>query len=183
VPVRAERLSNNPRINRGAPLLYGVLGALAFIVSLLDCGPRYFAAQKKAAAIVPLQGIWLVDEFSASGGPQHSLFTKPIADELHIAPGEDRWTKLIFDGPDELVIQSINGELDYVVIKLDKSNTSAQLSDDGDKDWKGHLTLQQPQQGLLDLQGEVNGMVISARLHKMDESRFPLTNERMQLIE
>ena len=64
-----------------------------------------------------------------------------------------------------------------------KTATTAELSDDGDPDWKGKLTIQQPQPNLLNLTGVVNGVDVSARLHRMDESQFELKNEKVSLVQ
>jgi hypothetical protein len=95
----------------------------------------------QTAAAVPLQGIWTVDEFSPSGEPQHALFTKRLADDMHIASGDDRWVRLVVDAPGEAAIQLQNGEVDYIAFNLGNGATAADLSDSGDPDWKGKLTL------------------------------------------
>jgi hypothetical protein len=101
---------------------------------------------------------------------------------MHIAPGDDRWVRLVVDAPGEAAIQLRNGEVDYIAFNLDNAATTADLSDGGDPDWKGKLTLQQPQPNLLNLTGIVNGVVVSAKLHRMDESQFLLKNEKVSLI-
>jgi len=51
-------------------------------------------------------------------------------------------TWLILDAPGKAAIQIRNGEVDYIAVNLDKSATTAELSDDGEPDWKGKLTIQ-----------------------------------------
>ena len=152
--------------------MQAALGVCLFVVYLADNASRYARITKAAAVAVPLQGIWTVDEFSPSGEPQHALFTKHLADDMHIGPGDDRWVRLVFDVPGEAAIQIKNGEVDYIAFNLDNGATTAELSDSGDADWKGKLTLRQPQPSLLNLTGIVNGVTVSVRLHRMDESQF-----------
>ncbi len=181
-PLRPVPLSERKWIHKGARILQAALGVCLFVVCLADNASRYARITKAAAVAVPLQGIWTVDEFSPSGEPQHALFTKHLADDMHIGPGDDRWVRLVFDVPGEAAIQIKNGEVDYIAFNLDNEATTAELSDSGDPDWKGKLTLQQPQPNLLNLTGIVNGVTVSARLHRMDESQFVLKNEKVSLI-
>ena len=102
---------------------------------------------------------------------------------MHVGTGDDRWARLVFDAPGEAAIQIRNGEVDYISINLDKTATTVELSDSGDPEWKGRLTIQQPQPNLLYLTGVVNGVDVSARLHRMDESQFDLKNERVSLVQ
>jgi len=81
------------------------------------------------------------------------------------------------------VIQIRNGMMDYVNLDLDKTATTATLSDSGDDQWKGQLRFEQPRQDKLNLTGEVNGVIIAAKLHRMDESRFVLQSESINLFD
>ncbi len=181
-PLRPVPLSERKWIDKGARILQAALGVCLFVVCLADNASRYARITKASAVAVPLQGIWTVDEFSPSGEPQHALFTKRLADDMHIGPGDDRWVRLVFDASGEAAIQIRNGEVDYIGFNLDNRAKTADLSDSGDPDWKGKLTLQQPQPNLLNLTGIVNGVTVSAKLHRMDESQFVLKNEKVSLI-
>jgi uncharacterized membrane protein YphA (DoxX/SURF4 family) len=182
-PLRAVPLSERKWIDKGARILQAALGICLLVICFVDGASRYARIQRASAVAVPLQGIWTVDEFSVSGEPQHTLFTQTLAHDLHIRTGDDRWARLVFDAPGAAAIQIRNGEVDYIAINLDKTATTAELSDSGDPEWKGKLTLQQPQPNLLNLTGVVNGVTVNARLHRMDESQFELKNEKMSLIQ
>ena len=176
-PQRPALLAKRRWIDKGARILQIALGACVFVVCLYSCWAQYAEGEKTQTASVPLQGLWLVDEFIVSGEPQHSLFTRKLASDYHIGQGEDRWAMLIVETPGQAVIQTRNGVMDYVNFDLDKTATTAALSDSGDDQWKGQLRFEQPRQGLLNLTGAVNGVTIAAKLHRMDESRFVLQNE------
>jgi len=182
-PLRAVPLSEHKWINKGARSLQAAFGVCLFVVCLVDSASRYTRIQRASAVAVPLQGIWTVDDFSVSGEPQHALFTQRLAHDMHVGTGDDRWARLVFDAPGKAAIQIRNGEVDYIAVLLDKNATTAELSDEGDPEWKGKLTIQQPQPNLLNLTGVVNGVDVSARLHRMDESQFELKNERVSLVQ
>jgi uncharacterized membrane protein YphA (DoxX/SURF4 family) len=182
-PQRPALLAKRHWIDKGARILQIALGACVFVVCLCSCWARYSEREKTQTASVPLQGLWLVDEFIVSGEPQHSLFTRKLASDYHIGQGEDRWAMLIVETPGQAVIQTRNGVMDYVNFDLDKTATTAALSDSGDDQWKGQLRFEQPRQGMLNLTGAVNGVTIAAKLHRMDESRFVLQNESFNLFD
>jgi len=182
-PLRSVPLSERKWIDKGARILQAALGVCLLLICLVDSASRYTRIQRASAVAIPLQGIWTVDEFSASGEPQHSLFTQTLAHDLHVGTGDDRWARLVFDAPGEAAIQLRNGEVDYIAIDLGKTATTAELSDSGDPDWKGKLTIEQPQPNLLNLTGVVNGVTVSAKLHRMDESQFDLKNEKVSLVD
>src|SRR5579863_7159852 len=138
-PRRPALLAKRRWIDKGALTLQVTLGACVFVVCLYSCWARYAEREKTQNASVPLQGLWLVDEFIVSGEPQHSLFTRKLASDYHIAQGEDRWAMLIFETRGQAVIQTRNGVMDNVNFDLDKTATTAALSDDGDDQWKGQL--------------------------------------------
>ena len=94
---------------------------------------------------------------------------------MGLQPGDERWKSLIVEHPKELAIQCGNDVMDYVTLELDAARKTA-LRDHADAKWKGLLTFSQPGLQLLNIQGTVNGSEISARLHRLDESKFPLTN-------
>ena len=181
-PQRPMLLAKRRWIDKGARILQIALGACLFVVCLYSNWMRYAESKKALADTVPFQGMWLVDEFTVSGEPQHSLFTPKLATDMHIGQGEDRWATLIFETPGQAVIQTRNGVMDYVNFDLDKTATTAALSDSGDDQWKGQLRFEQTQQDRLNLTGEVNGVTIAAKLHRMDESRFVLQNESFNLF-
>jgi len=176
-------LSKNRRVDRGVKIAQVVLG-MAFFATFFYTESHHYAETQKAASVkVPLQGIWLVDDFTVTGGPQSSLFTPFLTKDLRLQPGEERWTKLVFDAPKQLVIQTENGELDFVRLKLNAANDEALLTDSGDAAWKADLKLQQLEPNSLDLQGAVNGVNVVAKLHKMDESRFRIRDEGLHLVQ
>ena len=176
-------LSTNRRVDRGVKIAQVVLGMAFFATFFYTESHRYAETQKAASVPVPLQGIWLVDDFTVTGGSQSSLFTPFLTKDLRLQPGEERWTKLVFDAPKQMVIQTENGALDFVRLKLSEAKDEALLTDSGDAAWKADLKLQQPGPNLLNMQGMVNGVNVAAKLHKMDESRFRIRDEGLHLVQ
>ena len=100
---------------------------------------------------------------------------------LHLSPGEDRWKRLIFESPGTLMIQCMNGETDNVTLEFNPNKDTMRLSDkDWDPNWTAKLTLENPGPQLLRVKGTVNGVEMSAKLHRIPESEFPLTKSRFR---
>lgn len=181
-PLRASTLSDRKWIDSGARILQIVLGVFLFCASFY--GEWKFDSQTKAAAVgtVPFRGVWLVSEITVSGDPGHGLFSEKTVGPLHLAPGDDRWTRLVFERPNELIVQSLNGFLFGLTLVLDNGNATAQLKETDDPAWTGTLKIQQPSADLLNLQGKVNGQDVSIKLHRVSDSTFVLTNGEYRLI-
>jgi uncharacterized membrane protein YphA (DoxX/SURF4 family) len=182
-PQAVIALSSHRGIDRGAKIAQVALGSVFFLTFFFMELLHYHSILRAEAAPVPLQGIWLVDTFTVTQGPQASLFTPKLSKSMKIQPGEERWSKLVLDQPEELVIQLVSGELDRVELDWSADHAEAVLTDSGDKAWKADLKVQQPSPNLLALQGVVNGVSVAASLHKMDESRFKVRDEGLHLVQ
>jgi uncharacterized membrane protein YphA (DoxX/SURF4 family) len=176
-------LSTNRRVDRGVKIAQSALG-FVFFVTYFGMEALHYHSLKRAASIpVPLQGIWLVDDFTVTGGSVASLFTPELLKGFNIQPGEERWSKVVFDEPGEVVIQFVNGDLDYENLRWGANREDAVLTDGGDKSWSAHLTLQPQGLNALTLRGVMNGVNVLATLHKMDESRFKVRDEGLHLVQ
>ena len=176
-------LASNRKVDRGVKIAQGVLGFVFFVTFFAMEFLHYSSIKRAASQPVPLQGIWLVDDFRVTGGSLDSLFTPELWKGVNVPSGERGWSKVVFDGPGEMVIQFVNGEMDYENLKWGANHEDAVLTDGGDKAWSAHLKLQQVGPNSLDLRGVVNGVNVMATLHKMDESRFKVRDEGLHLVQ
>jgi hypothetical protein len=180
-------LSERRWINRGIPLTVATLGlVLGLHCATLSLG--YSATHKAQDDAIPYPGAWTVDSFVVATTGKHALFTDKIAKEMKVAEGADQWVRLYFENrlhapPDTIYIELKNGTLDAVRIKYDATTSTALLSDDDDPDWKVVLTMKPTGKDSLELSGTVNGVPITATLHREDLSRFPLTREEIRFIQ
>jgi len=180
--ARPIPLSRRPWMNRGVPVAVSILGACLFCRMVFWAWKEHTNRQVELAARPPYYGVWMVDEFVADMAGGHPLFTDKLRDRLDLQAGEERWKSLIFERPKFLIIQCGNDALDYVKLDLAANNGQASLSDDSDPTWKGRLTMEKPSEQTLALRGEVNGAAISAKLHRMDESKFRLVSRGFHFI-
>jgi uncharacterized membrane protein YphA (DoxX/SURF4 family) len=179
---RTSTLSDRKWIDSGARILQIVLGVFLFCASFYGEWKFYSQTKVSAAGTVPFRGVWLVSEITVSGNPGHGLFSEKTVGPLHLAPGDDRWTRLVFERPKELIVQSFNGFLFSLTLVLDNGNSVAQLKESDDPAWTGALKIQQPSADLLNMEGKVNGQDVSIKLHRVSDSTFVLTNGEYRLI-
>jgi hypothetical protein len=82
-----------------------------------------------------------------------------------------------------LNIQCLNGASDNVELEFNPSKDTISLNEgDWDPGWKAQLKIENPEPHLLKLKGIVNGVEISAQLHKIPESEFILTKSRFRFL-
>ena len=113
----------------------------------------------------PLYGIWTVDEFTRDGQVLAPLLTDPI-----------RWQRVIIEGRDKATVQPMNGDPRPLILRTDTGTRS--LSMTGPKDWGSSADFKYenfPPDRLV-LRGKMDGHPVTITLHRVDESRFLLTN-------
>jgi len=187
-PMVQARLSNQIWIERGARIAMVVLAMVLCILSFTTQRARY--AKRQAASVaaqtLPLHGVWVVDSFSVQSAGSPSLLTAKLQQEYGIGP-IDHWIYLSFDTPKKLRVGLKENALDSVdfALVLDKQTSTGkmELTNSLDPAWNASLALQQTGENLLNMQGTVNGIPISAKLHRREIPDFPLTQEKIQFIQ
>ncbi len=142
---------------------------IGIYISIVCASQGHRTAIKYATHLqAPLRGIWAVDEFIIDAAPRPPLITDT-----------QRWQRVIFDNPDELTIQPMDGTLQQYAMKLDTVSKSASLLGIDKPGSKGTLTINISQPDRLTLQGEMDGHQVSAVLSRVnldDSTKFVLTN-------
>jgi hypothetical protein len=164
-PVEAAAepsLFQRQALNRGALALLWILGALFVGTSLYQS--RQQALQYGThAPKSPLYGIWSVDEFALDGAVRPPLLT----DEL-------RWQRVIFEYPEVLNVQAMNGARQPFSLKLDTVKRSLSMGKFDDKNWKAEFAIVQPEPNRIVLDGRMDGKLVQIKLQRTDP-KFLLT--------
>ena len=160
-PVR-EPAVPGPRAWRVAlglvPLGFAVLLAVHFLPSNWH---RYRTAYQQDLRRGPNYGVWRVERFDVAD-PAGPLWTDTLSAEMELAPGQERWQRLILDAADTVYIQAGNGLYDNVDAKEDPQTGETTFSDSGDARWQCRLRFQRPTPTTLTAQGTVNGNAVTA---------------------
>jgi hypothetical protein len=157
----------------------GGLAACLFATALVGSAQLY-ARREATARNVPLAGVWVVDQFQLPGNMQ-PLFTTKLSTEMHVQPGDDRWTKFVVGGLNDVVLQLHNGAWDHVDMSINKDHTQLEMSDSDDPNWKVRLAIQQSHANSLRLVGTINAVAVDITLHA-DDKVFPLVADKYHFI-
>ena len=147
---------------------------IAFAVVLLsyDTVRSYQHSEELAASRnVPLHGIWFVDEYRINGEPR-----PPMSDNPH------RWQRLIINSDDQVVVQVMTGATQSLFPHLNARAKKLVLTEEGLPGWIAELDYDDSTAGRLVLAGKMGGVPVLIRLHREDDSQFPLTDHHLHWI-
>lgn len=180
-PRPVPSLSDHQWIDKGAWVALWFLGLLFFCISGVSSWKHNL--KREEVAKQPLYGVWIVDKMEIAGDPKRSLFSDAAKTFLHLSPGEDKWKRLVFESSAWLEIDCANGAAEMVPFKLNANKDTLTLSKNFyDSNFAAKLAIEKVSAGLLTMKGVVNGLNISAELHKLPISKFRLTNSRVHWV-
>jgi len=184
-PIVPPQLSSRRSVDRAVRAGVAILGV---ILAAISCNAAHSSYARRLAAAAeaqksPLVGMWIVDTFSAPSTGSQSLFTAKLQKEYRVGPGTDHWLVLGVESPKRMAIELRDGEQDGVDLALDSRTGIALVSDSDDPDWKAKLTFQTSGNGLLTVEGTVNGIPISSTWHRKDLSGFRLVQDKFRWIQ
>ena len=119
-----------------------------------------------------LYGIWNVERLSVNGEVR-----PPELNEY-----DHRWRRVIFDAPDELVVQRTDDSFARYGVSLDRERGSMTLSKSGGRTWTSRFTFDRADDDRLFLEGDMDGQRIEAQLRLMESAAFPLLNSGFRWI-
>lgn len=155
-PVTYPTLFEAPRANRIAATVQALLGIWVLIgcVTLSWQGWREYGDGR---AKPDLYGIWSVTEFLLDGRPRPPMTT----DDL-------RWHRVVFDEPELLTYQRMNGELVPAPAHFDNSALELELPG------TAMFSVERLNRDQLRLDGRLDGRPVTMSLQRMDLNVFPL---------
>ncbi|HEY6332376.1 MAG TPA: hypothetical protein VI756_23830 [Blastocatellia bacterium] len=160
-----------PGLNRALLVAQVLLGAfLAFSASYFG----YQGAKRYGflAGRPPLYGLWSVDEYSVDGQVR-----PPLLDD------DSRWRRVIFDAfPGSFAVQLPSGARQRFRAQVDTDKKTLKLVKREDPNSTNDFSFEEPGPGLMTLKGTLDGHQILAKLRRMDEGDFQLTNRGFHWI-
>lgn len=170
VPAQESPYFSNPLVNLLFLVLQILLGVYIGCTALsgsYETGLRYGEMAPKSV----LYGIWFVDEFSINGEIIPPLLTD-----------KKRWRQLIFLEPTLMIVLSMDGNRDWLKVRIDRDKHLLELSPSGDKGSKANFSLKEPDKEHIVLEGTKDGENIKASMHKEDDSKFLLKSRGFHWI-
>jgi hypothetical protein len=164
-PAPLQPLFRHPWAHRGAFVLRTVIifGFTGLFLQQAYENSRMFAPK------VPLHGIWEVETLELNGTDRPPLLTDST-----------RWRRLLFEHPDLVLVQLVDGGWDGYKLTLKDQQMTLRKYDD--PHWKSPLTWRQVEPGLLALEGTFGGQAMQARLRRLDESEILLISRGFHWI-
>jgi uncharacterized membrane protein YphA (DoxX/SURF4 family) len=175
---RKSQLTTTPplfadkQMNRGLVLLQLGVGVAALIVCSHQA--RVDAARFAQHLPPPIYGVWNVDQFTMDGTTHPPLTTD-----------NQRWLHVIFDDPELLTIQPMDGSLQMYDLRMDPSSKDFNFALQNDIRAHGEFTRDNPQPDHMVLTGRYDGHTITAVMSREDLSdpqKFMLPNRGIHWI-
>lgn len=170
-PAEIRPLFQRARLNRAALVLRTVFIAGFSLYWLYNCY-KMDVEYSDYASKTPFYGIWEVEEYAVNSQVRPPLITDA-----------SRWQRLVFEEPGYLGVHTMRQERPhYYALQLDSNQKRFVLTDDKAPKWRSVLSYQQPRPDLLTVAGTIDGQKITARLHRIDESKLPLLSRGFHWI-
>jgi uncharacterized membrane protein YphA (DoxX/SURF4 family) len=159
-------LFTRKRLNQGAVAAQLLLGLLIMGValhqSLQAAGQQGFRSPRP-----PLYGIWSIEQFALNGTSHPPLLTDDV-----------RWQRAIFESPEVLTVQQMDGTLHYYSLNIDPARKTITLGKGDDKKWVADLKFAQPQSSELIIDGRMDGQPLHVEARLGDEKEELLLPSR-----
>ncbi len=169
---RKTQLTPSGKVFRDRKLNYCVL-ALQLLIGVVALSGALVQAHKdqiknETYIQAPFRGIWSVTDFSFDNNPRPPLLTDT-----------DRWQRVIFDAPQVVTVQAMDGTLKSYFLQLDTGNKWITLWDTSNPTWNARLTYDTTHPDKITFEGRWGQHPVSAHLDRVDMSdpvKFLLIN-------
>jgi hypothetical protein len=169
-PAEIRPLFARPWLHRGA-LVLRALFVLAYVSFALYQSQSSRKTYGDLAPRSPLRGVWNVEEITVNGQARPAVFTDAT-----------RWRRVVFDHPQNASIQLMSDSRRRYTFALDPVKKTMIFTKRDDPNASFRFTYQQPEPGLLTMQGTLDRETIQARLRKADTKSFLLTSRGFHWI-
>ncbi len=180
-PRAVPSLSDHLWIDKEALVAFWLFGL--FFFGVFGVSSWRNTLRREEVAKQPLYGVWIVDKMEIAGDPKGSLFSDAAKAFLHLSPGDDKWKRVVFESSRWLEIDCINGAAEMVPFTLNANQDTLALSKNVyDSNFAAKLAIERVGTQLIKMKGVVNGLNMSAELHKLSTSKFRLMNSRVHWV-
>jgi len=170
-PSPETALFNYRRANAAALVAQLALGGFLcclYLYQTHDYEKRTFGMGSRP----PFYGIWVVDEFTLGGKVLPPLSTD-----------QTRWQRVVFQFPQKIGIQSMNGSWMRYWLRGDKAKKSLAMGKPDDPKREFEFTFSNPDSWSLTLDGSNGENPIRVKLHRVDEKQFALLDRSFHWID
>jgi uncharacterized membrane protein YphA (DoxX/SURF4 family) len=163
-PASQPRLFATPQGNRIAALVQVLLG-IWVLIGCVQVGWQAWNEYGGGRAKPELYGIWSVTEFSVDGKPLPPLTTD-----------ENRWQHLVFDEPEIVTYQRMDGELVPSPAEVDAGTITL-------PELRATFTVDRPEPDRLSLDGRLDGQAVTMSLERVDLDSFTIRSRGFHWVQ
>lgn len=156
-------------LNRAAVVLQIAFGVV--LLSYDFYSAHHMVTALKAYRSTVLYGIWSVDDYEVNGA-----FKPPLSTDPH------RWQRLIFDSKVDVFVQVMTGDSQYLFARVDPLRHSLVLTEPRNAEWIAELNYDDSHANFLVLTGKMGGLPVLIRLHRIDDSKFPINDHAIHWV-
>jgi hypothetical protein len=95
---------------------------------------------------------------------------------------DQRWRRVIFDAPDEVVIQRLDDSVAHYAAAIDPAGRTLLLSRGRGARWRSRLTFERPSADVLTLAGTMDGVRIEVRCRQTPLDTLRLLGSRFRWV-
>jgi hypothetical protein len=162
--VRLQPLFSRTLLQRGA----AVVGSLFLITVVLVSLNQSYEQRSVVIQRSPLYGDWAVENFSLAQ-------TTPTTTD-------QQWQHVIFDSVGRTFVQTAADAHQRLFTELDQEKRTLTFHKRDDPGWNSVLTYEQVSPEVITLTGTINGSQMTARLHRVEQRKFLLTDRGFHWI-
>ena len=165
VYVPARPLFQRKLWNRGA-----VVFASLFLIAVVGTSLYQSYSQRRQFRVQrsPLYGVWEVEEFNV---------VQPAS-----TASAQRWQRIVFDSPYRISVQTATNPNERFGAQLDPDMRTLTLRKREDPNWKTVLSYEHASPEVVTLVGTLNGSEMTARMRRVEERKFLLTERGFHWI-
>jgi hypothetical protein len=161
---------------RFLPLIYGIF----LLAAIVPRNVQAYAAMRHAEALHGENyGVWVVKTFTV-GDATKPLLSPKLNAHWKLAPGQDRWQRLIVESGDDAMIQFGNGKWDHVEVRSGAPASNAAgptiLYDGDDPSWTCAVALRKTSADSLQMSGTINGNPVAAAFERDSPHGYSLSD-------
>ena len=171
-PSREPELFATAQANRRARLVQLAFGIYLIGMFTSVAVRSYYAEGGPGVPRSPLYGIWNIEEMSVDGETR-----MPALNDY-----DRRWRRAIFDTPDVIVFQRIDGSFAHYEASINPGTRVIALTKRNGGDWRASFTFDRPSSDRLTLDGTMDGHRLRLRLRLLDFDTFRLLNSRFRWV-
>jgi len=170
-PAAEVPLAQTTRGQRRAIIAQLIVGA-ALVGMYTFINVRFWQVGGGGSPRSALHGIWNIERMTIDGQERPAVLNDY----------DRRWRRVIFDTPRRVTFQRTDDSLARYDAVLDMTGGMLEIRKGASRTWSARFTLERPADDRLQLNGEMDGQILSVQLRRVEFDTFKLLNSPFRWI-